>query len=155
MPYTVRISDPRCKFSASHFLYEHDKCSRLHGHNYAVNAEVSGELNENFFVVDFYELKSELFAIIEELDHAILIPSLSKNIVVEKFEKGNLNQIKVQFNGKYYEFPSQDVRLLPIQATTAELLSNLIHSKLKKKFQNFKLCIEVAESDGSIARYSE
>ena len=42
MVYSVRVADPRNKFSASHFLFEHDKCSRLHGHNYHVAVELAG-----------------------------------------------------------------------------------------------------------------
>ena len=150
MVYLVRVDDPRNKFSASHFLYEHSKCSRLHGHNYQVSVELAGELTDDFFVVDFYVLKQKINEILEKLDHAILLPGDSKNIKIR--EEGN--QVLVDFNGKHYEFPSVDVRILPIQATTAELLAKYIYDELHPLFQGLKLKVEVGESSGSIAMYS-
>ena len=84
MPYSVKISDPRCKFSASHFLFKHDKCSRMHGHNYQVQVELIGDLNEQHFVVDFFILKQRIMAILDELDHAILLPTESDQIRIIK-----------------------------------------------------------------------
>ncbi|MCF2141052.1 MAG: 6-pyruvoyl tetrahydropterin synthase family protein [Candidatus Lokiarchaeota archaeon] len=157
MPFTVRISDPRLKFSASHFLYQHDKCSRLHGHNYSVNVELTGKLDEHFFVVDFYEIKSSLNDIISGLDHAVLLPAKSEFIHIQEIKTpvDQADEIEVHFNGKRYVFPKIDVRLLPIPATTAELLAEYIFKLLKKQFFNYKLQVEVAESEGSIAIYNE
>ena len=124
MAFTVRISDPRCKFAAAHFLYQHDKCSRLHGHNYIVNVELTGELNDKSFVVDFFEVKSTLIAITNRLDHHLLIPVESREIQIN--QETPESQISVDFNGKHYEFPPEDVILLPLVATTAELLAQFI-----------------------------
>jgi len=151
MPYTIRLADPKCKFSASHFLYQHEKCSRLHGHNYSIDVEITGELNENFFVIDFFVLKKAVLEIADELDHAILIPKESETMQIS--EHGT--QLKIDFNGKHYEFPKSDVRLLPIKATTAELLAKFIHDRLKKTFPQFHMKIFVAESEGSTAIYQE
>ena len=114
MVYSIRVSDPRCKFSASHFLYQHDKCSRLHGHNYTLVVEISGDLDEHFYVIDFYELKTKMIEITNTLDHAVLLPEKSEKIKIEKFEIDGYVSVKVDFNGKHYEFPGVDVRLLPI-----------------------------------------
>ncbi|WP_371804766.1 6-pyruvoyl tetrahydropterin synthase family protein [Candidatus Lokiarchaeum ossiferum] len=154
MGYTVRVSDPRCKFSAAHFLYQHDKCSRLHGHNYSVNVEVSGDLNEHFFVVDFYILKQKLIEITSQLDHAVLIPAHSAEIHVEEQRTESGSQVQIKFNEKTYIFPKVDVRLLPIPATTAEVLAKYIYDQLCVVFTSYTLQVEVAESEGSIARYS-
>lgn len=154
MGYTVRVSDPRCKFSAAHFLYQHDKCSRLHGHNYGVNVEVSGDLNEHFFVVDFYILKQKLIEITTKLDHAVLIPAQSPDIHVEEQTTDAGSQVQIKFNGKTYVFPAVDVRLLPIPATTAEVLAKYIYDQLFTEFSTYFIQVEVAESEGSIARYT-
>lgn len=147
MVYKIRVNDPRCKFSAAHFLYQHDKCSRLHGHNYIINVEVTGELNEDFFVIDFFKLKSSLITIANNLDHAILLPENSDNIKIT--HEGS--QIKVDFNSKHYEFPEVDVRILPLKATTAELLAKYIHGIMTDEFQGYKIKVEVGESNSSIA----
>ncbi|MGW0251139.1 6-pyruvoyl trahydropterin synthase family protein [Nocardia goodfellowii] len=61
------------EFSASHQLDslppEH-KCSRLHGHNYTVTVEVSGdELDEHGFVTDFANLAPLGQYLTDTLDH--------------------------------------------------------------------------------------
>jgi len=151
MPFSVKISSHRCKFSASHFLFNHEKCSRLHGHNYDVQFEIIGDLDEHFFVVDFFEVKKRVSEIVDNLDHAVLIAQESKFIKISK-EKG---QIKVDFNQKHYEFPEVDVRLLPLPATTAEMLAKYLYDKLKPQFPQYKMKVEVGESEGSIASYTE
>ena len=65
MGYKVIVNDSKVKFSASHFLKEHFKCSRLHGHNYYVSVEISDKLDDSYFVVDFMELNAKLKEIIE------------------------------------------------------------------------------------------
>ena len=153
MGFSVRISDASCKFAAAHFLYQHDKCSRLHGHNYVVNVELKGELNDKFFVVDFFDVKSKLMEITNRLDHRLLIPKDSEDIRIVQ-ETPN-SQIRVNFNGKHYEFPPEDVYLLPLKATTAELLAEYIHRKMKLSFPTYRLKVEVGESKGSIAIYQD
>ena len=153
MGFSVRISDARCKFAAAHFLYQHDKCSRLHGHNYIVNAELKGKLNEKFFVVDFFDVKSKLMEITNHLDHHLLIPKDSEDIHI--IQETPNSQIRVNFNGKHYEFPPEDVCLLPLKATTAELLAEYIHRKMKLSFPTYRLKVEVGESKGSIAIYQD
>ena len=60
-------------FSAGHRLEDHPgKCRRLHGHNYLVKVWVEGGLDEKNMVIDYYELKSIVDSIVEELDHHVL-----------------------------------------------------------------------------------
>ena len=60
-------------FSASHQLLGLAKdhpCARLHGHNYAVEVELScTELNQNGFVRDYRELNAFKAYIDAEMDH--------------------------------------------------------------------------------------
>jgi 6-pyruvoyltetrahydropterin/6-carboxytetrahydropterin synthase len=61
----------RRSFSAAHVLRGHTgKCSRPHGHNFAVEAVVRGrELDGIGMLVDFAVLKARLDTILEALDH--------------------------------------------------------------------------------------
>jgi 6-pyruvoyltetrahydropterin/6-carboxytetrahydropterin synthase len=61
-------------FEAAHILWNHPgKCSRLHGHSYKVNIEVTGEVMlETGFVLDFADLKNIVRPIIERFDHRCL-----------------------------------------------------------------------------------
>ena len=67
--YRLRVQS---QFSSSHQLRHYQgKCEELHGHNFAVEAEVKGsELHpDTHILIDFKELKSKLNAILETLDH--------------------------------------------------------------------------------------
>lgn len=60
-------------FSASHrldHLPEDHQCYRLHGHNYIVVVELSGEnLNQHGFVRDYHDLKALKTYIDDHFDH--------------------------------------------------------------------------------------
>ena len=64
----------RAAFEAAHFLAGYEgKCSRLHGHNWTVEAIVRGErLDRLGMLVDFSVLKSELKRILDLFDHRFL-----------------------------------------------------------------------------------
>ncbi|WP_280535541.1 6-pyruvoyl tetrahydropterin synthase family protein [Halopenitus sp. POP-27] len=68
---TLRIGGDRpIRISAGHRLQHHDgKCSRPHGHNYAVSVTVTGALTEAGWVVD----KGAVTAVIDEWDHRFLL----------------------------------------------------------------------------------
>ncbi|MEH6629752.1 MAG: 6-pyruvoyl tetrahydropterin synthase family protein [Halopseudomonas aestusnigri] len=72
-------------FSASHQLIgvpEGHPCSRLHGHNYIVEIELSGEtLNEAGFVRDYLELGELKKYIDDVLDHRHLNEVLGDDMV--------------------------------------------------------------------------
>ncbi|QGJ93541.1 QueD-like queosine biosynthesis protein [Arthrobacter phage Mufasa8] len=59
-------------FSSSHQLHglpEDHPCSRLHGHNYAVKLELSGDTDERGFVVDYRDLGKFKDYLDNDLDH--------------------------------------------------------------------------------------
>lgn len=66
------------RFDAAHHLPNYEgKCSRLHGHTWVLEVEVSGNLvlggSEQGMVIDFSDLKGIVQQeIIEELDHTLL-----------------------------------------------------------------------------------
>ena len=153
MGYKITVNETKVKFSACHFLKEHPKCSRLHGHNYYVSVEVSDKLDENFFVIDFMELKKSLQAIVEPLDHYILIPTKAKEIQIQENEADE--SIEVKTPSKRYVFPKSDVSLLPLPATTSELLARYIHEKLAEEYPNKKITVKVGESKSTMASYQE
>ena len=151
MGFKVIVNESKVKFSACHFLKEHFKCSRLHGHNYYVSVEVSGNLDDNYFVVDFMELTEKLKLIIEPMDHYILIPTESKDIQLRE-EQGSVEVI-TPINR--YVFPRSDVCFLPLPATTSELLAKYIYDKLKEIYKDKKIVVKVGESKSSMASYEE
>jgi len=61
-------------FSAAHRLENfYGKCEALHGHNWKVEVEITGErLDEAGLVLDFGVLKAKTREVLEELDHTYL-----------------------------------------------------------------------------------
>jgi len=58
------------RISAGHRILHHDgKCSRPHGHNYAISVAVTGNLTEEGWVVD----KGDITDILSNWDHRFLV----------------------------------------------------------------------------------
>ncbi len=75
------------KFSAAHSIPGHEKCGRVHGHNFRVEVEIEGDVRENGMVMDFFDLKKHLKEVLVEFDHRLLneiidIPT-SENLCLE------------------------------------------------------------------------
>ena len=126
-PYRVRISNDSLVFSAGHFItYGAGLCERLHGHNYRVAAEVRGPLDESHCVVDFVALRGILRAILDELDHRVLLPTGNPLLRVTLDDQ----EVLVGFQDRRWVFPRGDCALLPVANITAELLSRHIAERL-------------------------
>lgn len=151
--FHVRISKDYLVFSAGHFItYNGNVCERLHGHNYRVAAEVYGPLDENHYVVDFIALRDALKAIVDELDHHMLLPTTHPQIKVAADEK----RVEVTFEDRQWVFPRCDCILLPVPNTTTELLAQYIGRKLLDAlqacsgFRPQRLRVEVDECEGQV-----
>lgn len=104
-------------FSASHIIPSHEKCGRLHGHNYAIHARIEGEETPEGVVFDFLPLKKELRKIAAELDHRMLIAAGMEELSEEEGE------VRIGMEGKKYVIPSEDAVILDINQVTTEELS--------------------------------
>ena len=64
----------RSAFEAAHFISGYNgKCSRLHGHNWNIEAVVRGEkLDALGMLIDFKILKAELNKVLDAFDHRFL-----------------------------------------------------------------------------------
>ncbi|MCL2317426.1 MAG: 6-pyruvoyl tetrahydropterin synthase family protein [Methanomassiliicoccaceae archaeon] len=113
-------------FSSCHFIPMHEKCSRLHGHSYAVRMRLEGDLDDNGMVMDFVILKKKLKAMISEMDHKVLLPARSK--IVKITEKDG--SVEVVSCKKRYVFPSEDVLMLDISSTTAEEMARMMTERI-------------------------
>lgn len=152
--FHVRISGDDLIFSAAHFLtFEGGVCESLHGHNYRLAAEVYGPLDANQFVIDFVVLGELLQSILHELDHAVLLPAQHPSIAIA----AGAEQVEATYAGHRWLFPRSDCRLLPLAATTAELLAQYLGQRLRDELAlRFgappdRVRIELEESPGRTA----
>ena len=130
--YHVRIEKDYLVFSAGHFItFDGDVCERLHGHNYRVAAEIHGPLDENHYVVDFIALRDTLKAIVDELDHHMLLPTEHPLIQIAADDQS----VEVTFRDRRWVFPRGDCVLLPVANTTTELLARYIGLRLLDDLQ--------------------
>lgn len=126
--YRVQLQKEQLVFSAAHFItFAGDICECLHGHNYALKAEVAGPLDDNQYVVDFIAFRDTLAEISRRLDHHVLLPTLHPLILVAEEDE----EVVVKFRRKRWVFPKEDCVLLPVGNTTAELIAWWIANHLR------------------------
>jgi len=137
-------------FSASHFLRFCGDCEHLHGHNYTLEVFINGPLNEDGMILDFREVKDRAVQICKMLDHKVMLPGESSTVNV-KTENGF---VEVNVASKRYVFPEEDCIVIPIKATTTELLAEHIHGELKYPDEyHVKVCL--SESAGSTGCFED
>lgn len=154
--YKVRVTKDYLVFCSGHFIsYEGDRCERLHGHNYRATVEIEGSLDENYYVFDFIALKNHTRAIVDELDHRMMLPTENRYIRLEVGTKS----VHVRYRDREWLFPREDTVLLPIENTTAELLARYIGQRLlavlksEHSYTPAVLRVEVEENIGQSAFY--
>jgi len=141
--FSVRVSGSELRFSAAHFIYNPFFKEPLHGHNYEVEVEVTGNLGDDGFVVNFLDLKEVVRRVIGELDHRVMLPTgnpLLKVIGDLGVERG----IRVVCSGgEEYFLPSRDVVLLPVRDTSAEELARYLVSRIWAILREHRVNIQV------------
>lgn len=128
----IRIDgwEANVRFSASHFIPSQDKCERLHGHEYAISATITGEKGPGGLLLDFVSLKRALRSIAEELDHRVLVPKKSAAIDLDVND-----EVSLSVHGKKYVFPKEDVILLDVNSTSAENLASYVLSRVLESME--------------------
>ena len=127
--YRVRVTKDHLVFSAAHFItFNGNICERLHGHNWRVAVEVTGGLDENRYVFDFIALRDATQAIVNELDHRMLLPTGHPTISVTVDE--GREEVEARFETRRWVFPKEDCIILPVPNTTAEEIAHWIANRL-------------------------
>lgn len=108
------------KWEMSHRLPFHKgQCKNIHGHSYKLRVDITGVMDKNGFVIDFYDVEKLLTTIVNEFDHGFLCDNedlIMKNFLIEN----NFKHLIVPFT------------------TTSENLSFYILSKIENSLKNNK-----------------
>ena len=154
--WSVRVTKDTLVFSAAHFItFNRNICERIHGHNWRVEAEIAGPLDENHYVFDFIALRDGLQALVNELDHHVLLPDRHPMIRVAVSE--DEREVTARFEDRRWVFPREDCVILPIENTTAELISRwigqtlILRLKLAEQHGLTRLRVSVEENFGQWA----
>jgi 6-pyruvoyltetrahydropterin/6-carboxytetrahydropterin synthase len=152
--FKVRVEN--IQFDAAHFVtFGDSSCEPLHGHSYAVAAEIEGDLNTDSLVVDFTLIKALLRGFSKELDHRFILQLQSRKLEIVSDDSGW--RIRTP-TGAGYVFPKQDVAALPIDNSSAERLSEWFSGRLVDALQEKgarlrRITVEVSEGPGQMASH--
>ena len=131
--YIVKTED---SFDSAHFLARYNgKCRNIHGHRWRVVIEIAGENLDDGMVVDFTDIKAALKALIDNLDHSL---------VMEK------DTLKPQ---TYECLVDEGFRIMIMDfRPTAENFAKYFFDEIKNKGFNIRAA-EVYETPNNCARY--
>ena len=152
----VSVERLRLKFAAAHMAALGDELEPLHGHNYLVKCRVDGALTSDRWVIDFSALKTYVREVCDFLDHHFLLQERSPLLDITR----DGDTWVVGFRGRSYRFPEADVRALPIENTTAELLAEYIAEQVAERLKAHghtnitRLAVEVEEMPGQSGGYA-
>jgi tRNA(Arg) A34 adenosine deaminase TadA len=150
----IAVARDRFTFSAAHFARIGEaKTEPLHGHNYEVVVEIVGAVSTLGMVMDFTDLKPLVALITGELNQRTLLPTDADWLHLDV----SPDRVLAECFGRRYEFPRDDVTLIPIANSTVECLAAYIADRLAADI-NLNLTptleaveITVAESSGQRA----
>lgn len=131
MTYRIELAKEDFKFSGSHFtIFSSNHAERLHGHNYQVRCHITvQDVDPSLgMAFDFNAVKPHLRTVTRALDEHVLLPQNSPFLEVTAVG----DSVRVRFAQKRYEFPAEDVRLLPITNVTSEELARWIAEELMR-----------------------
>ena len=121
------------KFSCAHFLIFPDGSKeRLHGHNYHVEVEIEGDLNERGLVIDFLDAKPVIRELCDSLDEHWLLPAEHPELKIEHQADGHTSVI---YGNDRYLVPTPEVKLLPINNTSVENLATWFGRELNQRLR--------------------
>jgi len=156
--FQIHVSKDYLTFCAGHFItYDGSQCETLHGHNYRASITIGGDVDENYYVINFVTVKRMMKQLCDELDHRMLLPEQNPRIALA-VEGDN---VTASYKQRHYSFPRADVVLLPIPNTTAEMLARHICRRAitwlgDAGVTHFTFVeVEVEESLGQSATYRE
>ena len=131
-------------FSATHVIPGHAKCGRLHGHDYAINMVIHGDVGPDGVIMDFISVKEFLRGIAAELDHGVIIPGRDPKVTVEG------DRVRYRVGEGELTLPRSDCIVLDIEVASAELLASFVLDRVseKVKFPKNVKRIEVGVDEG-------
>jgi 6-pyruvoyltetrahydropterin/6-carboxytetrahydropterin synthase len=152
--YRMVLAKEDFKFSSAHFtLFPDSRTELLHGHNYRVRVEVTGDaLGDEGLLVDIEALKRSIRALCAALDSRTLLPGENPRLSC----RSEGEAVEARFEDRLYRFPARDVLLLPLANTTIELLAAHLWHALAPPLQGKGLeglAVSVEESAGQLCWY--
>ena len=156
--WSILLGKEYFKFSCAHFLIFADGSKeRLHGHNYHVEVEIQGDLNDKGLVIDFLDAKPVIRELCDSLDEHWLVPGEHPELKIENLEDGHSS---VVYREERYLAPTQEIYVLPINNTSVENLASWFGRELERRLverfgpsQVRRLRVAISETPGQRGVY--
>jgi 6-pyruvoyltetrahydropterin/6-carboxytetrahydropterin synthase len=116
-------------------------CRNIHGHSYRMVVEITGELNKNGMIIDFFDLNKIVKPIIEKYDHAFLCWNGDKK-VLDFLTKNKMKKVVVDYHSTVEN----------ICADFVDILTNKLLDIKNNKFE--ELTVKIYESPNAFAEKS-
>ena len=133
MPFRweIQVEKDYLKFSAAHFLVFPDGTAEtLHGHNYKVFTRLRSRLDAHGMVLNFRVIKPMVHEIVSVLDEHMIVPAEHPRITVEEQTDGTT---EIRYQERRYVIPTEELRVLPMNNTSAENLARWVAERLLEK----------------------
>jgi len=117
-------------------------CRNIHGHSYRMVVEITGSLDKNGMVIDFFDLNKIIKPIIEKYDHAFLC--WEKDLKLKDFlVKNKMKRVIVNYHSTVENICSNFV----------EIISKKLIKNKKHKFD--EITVKIFESPNAFAEMSK
>ena len=113
-------------------------CKNIHGHSYKMIVEITGSMDENGMIIDFFDLGKIVNPIIEKYDHAFLCWENDK-IVKDFLEKNKMKRVIINFHST-------------VENICADFSHQIFKKLLRLKNNRFKeLTVKIFETPNAFA----
>ena len=133
MSWKILIERGNLGFSAAHFITFDGMCEPLHGHNYGVRVEVTGDLTPDSYVFDFVALKRIVRTLCKEWDHRFLLPLQNPHLHIT--EQEHVWDIEYDQTTRF-SLPKTSVVALRVDNATAERLAQLLAERVGEQLRH-------------------
>ncbi len=157
--FSLLLEKEYFKFSCAHFLIFPDGSKeRLHGHNYQVRCEISGEITDKGLLIDFIQVKPIIRELCDYLDEHWVLPGEHPDLIISEQDDGHTN---VQYKECRYLAPTEEIIVLPINNSSAEnfawWFATQLRGRLVEKFGRIRvktLRVYISETSGQSGVYT-
>lgn len=117
-------------------------CRNIHGHSYKMIIEISGEIDKNGMIIDFFDLGKIVKPMIEKYDHAFLC--WSKDDIVKKFlVKNRMKKVFINYHST-------------VENICADFAHQIYRKLLRIRNHRFKeLVVKIFETPNAYAEISK
>ena len=123
----IEIAKEYLHFSAAHFtVFSATERENLHGHNFQVEATLTGRVGDDGLCFDYNVVKAKLKTLCDALDEIVLLPGRCPHLNISVGEQHAL----VEFNDERLQFLRRDAKVLPVRNVTVEELAHWLIARL-------------------------